>query len=125
MSIEVSGGIFGYDLNQVLGLLPTGPLFRDGIPVLGRPPTDEQKQRRDRRQQAALRLARIVLSEHGHVVAGAPEAVRPFLELHGPVYTKGYERWGAHCDGCDVGGQEGEQPEFPCSTYRLALRAMR
>lgn len=53
---------------------------------------------------------------HAAAIAAADGVRRAVLELHAPVWNW----WGATCEGCDVGGYEPDDPEFPCRTYELA-----
>ena len=73
------------------------------------------------------RAPRRAPSAYAALLAAADPLVAELLELHGPkpfsTRSDGSVSWWI-CEGCDVGGYAGEEPEWPCRTTRLAAERL-
>lgn len=114
VTVRSTGG-YGYNLSALTALMPVGESFRDAV---FRQRSPERVARRSRRNVAQVRLNGIYLAEHARLLASAEPILRGVLEMHGPHVNQSYTAYPAECWGCDIGGYEGEPPDFPCATYR-------
>lgn len=98
------------------------PISREALADY-RPETLTPAERAERERAAAEWRARRAaeqaerLAAHGVLVATTVGLRRAVVELHAPATSVGGD---LVCHGCDAGSYAEENPEWPCSTYRLA-----
>jgi hypothetical protein len=97
---------------EVISLAISNELLADAA---WRPRTREEQATHERQRQAALDA---MTQAHAQLLADrfTDDLAIAVLTLHAPQ-VHGYL---VTCDGCDFAGYEGEPPEWPCRTYRLA-----